>query len=278
MPENSIPRLPATRSIHWIITVWRAAWEKPLWLLAPFALAAVQIVLLAAAAASAWFITRAEPPGGLTFVFVSTALIPTLFFGMLPLLVAPFSAAACRHFLPVFSGVPLQRRLQNACTLSALLLVLLFIVFLAAQWPWHSLFSSTGILSTRTLLAIYIAGIVCEFHAAACGIWLALVALLAQALLTCGLPLYTSLTRASRAALRPAVLLHAAIFAFFPAAALLLNTLMLKTPSLLLETIFYGIFLYAFLLDALKAPWLIVRDMFLSPPQEKPEENTKNHV
>ena len=260
MPENSIPRLPATRSIHWIITVWRAAWEKPLWLLAPFALAAVQIVLLAAAAAaSAWFITRAEPPGGVTFVFVSTALISTLFFGILPLLVAPFSAAACRHFFFFF-------------------LVLLFIVFLAALWPWHSLFSSTGILSTRTLLAIYIVGIVCEFHAAACGIWLALVALLAQALLTCGLPLYTSLTRASRAALRPAVLLHAAIFAFFPAAALLLNTLMLKTPSLLLETIFYGVFLYAFLLDALKAPWLIVRDMFLSPPQEKPEENTKNHV
>ena len=245
-------RLPAKRGLQWFAEVLRAVRAKPLlWLPAALVATAAQVVLL-----MDFHRTLVEIDGG-PDAFFALVFEPVPHLSAMLLLAALFSGAARRHFLPAFSGTPPLRRLIHALAFSALLAVALigalFVWLLVYMLIIFVPFLNMEMENPSALFSIIT--IACTFGLAASGSCLTFLALLAQALAACGTPFFTALSRAARAALQPAILVHAAALAA-PSVAAIALLLDPKLIALLAAAI------CAFALDALITPWLMARDMF----------------
>ena len=246
--------IPAKRGLQWFLETLRAVRAKPLlWLPAALVVTAAQMAML-----MDFHRTLVEIDGG-PDAFFALVFEPVPHLSAMLLLAALFSGAARRHFLPAFSGTPPLRRLIHALAFSALLAVALIgalFVWLLVYMPMSFvLFLSSQMENPENPGALFsIITIACTFGLAASGSYLTFLALLAQALAACGTPFFTALSRAARAALRPASLVHAAALAAPSIAAIPLLDPKLIAPL--------AVAIYAFALDALITPWLMARDMF----------------
>lgn len=262
---NTVPaKLPARRSIHWFVEAWRAAFQKPLlWLPATLALAAVQVLLLAAClyvlAAVMMGSSNTSFPGvfgAVIAMMLCLLLLPVLSLGALPLFVAPFSEAARKHFLHGFPGTSAPRRFWLALLFSALLATLLALVLLVPLWGWGTFLNTRRIPTDadEIFLAAYV------FCSSACALWCAFLILLTQTLAACGASLRVALARAAHAAVRPAFLCHIATLTCVVAALLSMYFATMR-HGVHFKILDYGA-LFALMLEMLITPWLMARDMF----------------
>lgn len=258
MPDATFPttpaRLPAVRGLQWFWEALRAVCQKPLlWLPAALVVTAAHTALL-----MDFHRTLVEIDGG-PDAFMALVFQPVPHLSAMPLLAALFSGAARRHFLPAFSGTPPLRRLIHALAFGALLaagligaLFVWLLVYMQISFVPFLLMEMENQENPSVLFSIIT--IACTFGLAASGFCLTFLALLAQALAASGTPFLQAISGATRAALRPASLVHAAALAVPSITAITL--LDPKLIALLAAAV------YAFALDALITPWLMARDMF----------------